>query len=567
MKRFSLFWLLLVVVGAVGCGQAATPETVTVRETVVVEKEVTQVVEKEVTTVVEVEKEVTTVVEVPVAAGESCGHEIVIGINGDGQSANPLYGSDSSTIWRTDQISEPLVFLDWETLQPIPWLAESWEVSDDGTTYTFHLRTGPQWPDGTPLTAEDFEFTVLTILSPDYTGQWQGIYTDIVGAEEVIAGETTELEGFTVIDEKTFEIKLKAPNAGFLPFTARNFKPIPKHLLEGEKLTPDHPFMQNPVGVGPYRLVEHVKGDHLTMEAKDDYWGEPVCAKRITERIIPDMNALAAALEAGDIDQMNPLEPRYVQQFTGNPDIQIHEPPSPYMDAIYFNFNNEVLANPAVRQAIALTLNMEEFSEKVLGGIQAPILGPLMPASWAYDPEIREPGQDLEKAQEVLAATTIPAGTTLKIKTNAGNTTREQMATYAQAQLAKIGITAEVEFQEWSTFFGDVIDGNFDMIVLTSNAGIPDPDTLHTDYHTDGARNYGKYSNPEVDRLLEEARGTMDVDQRKELYKQAQELLVQDLPRIWAYEYLYSIATRSNITNVRPSALGPMWDAKYWHKN
>jgi peptide/nickel transport system substrate-binding protein len=210
---------------------------------------------------------------------------------------------------------------------------------------------------------------------------------------------------------------------------------------------------------------------------------------------------------------------------------------------------------------------MEEFSEKVLGGIQAPILGPLMPASWAYDPEIREPGQDLEKAQEVLAATTIPAGTTLKIKTNAGNTTREQMATYAQAQLAKIGITAEVEFQEWSTFFGDVIDGNFDMIVLTSNAGIPDPDTLHTDYHTDGARNYGKYSNPEVDRLLEEARGTMDVDQRKELYKQAQELLVQDLPRIWAYEYLYSIATRSNITNVRPSALGPMWDAKYWHKN
>jgi peptide/nickel transport system substrate-binding protein len=498
---------------------------------------------------------------------EGCGHEIRIGINGDGQSVNPLYGSDSSTVFRTDMISEPLVFLDWETGQPIPWLAESWDVSEDGTAYTFHLREGPQWPDGTPLTAQDFEFTLHTILSPDYTGPWQAYFANLVGADQVIAGEAEQLEGVQVIDDKTLRLELNEPNAAFLAINARNLKPIPKHLLEGEELTPEHPFMQDPVGVGPYRVRERVVGDHTTLEAKDEYWGEPVCAKLITEQIIPDMEALAAALESGSVDQMNPLEPRYVLRFRENPDIDVHKTPSRILDALHINTENEILADPTVRQAIAKTLSMDEFAETVLSGVQAPATGPLVPGSWAYDPTVQLPEQNIEEAEALLVEAGYADGFTVNVKTNAGNTTREQMATYLQGQLAKIGVDAEVEFQEWSTFFSGVLDGNFDIVVLSGTAGIPDPDTMYNDYHTNGATNYGNYSNPGVDTLLEEARRTLDVEERTELYQQVQEILVQDLPRIWAYEYLMDTATRSNISNVRPSFLGPMWDAAYWHRN
>jgi ABC-type transport system substrate-binding protein len=368
------------------------------------------------------------------------------------------------------------------------------------------------------------------------------------------------------VNEKTLQLKLNQPNAAFLANAARNLKPVPKHLLEGQKITADHPFTQNPIGVGPYRLKEWVKGDHITLEAKPDYWGKPVCAKLITERIIPDMNALGLALESGSIDHMNPLEPRFVTRFKTNPDIVMYQPPTRVMDALYFNLKNEHLAKPQVRQAIAMSVNVEEFSQRVLSGIQAPTFNPLLKTSWAFDASLKQPSMDLDKAKALLAEAKVPDGFTIKIRTNAGNTTREQMATYTQAQLQKLGIKAEVELQEWGVFFGGVTQGNFDMIVLSTNGGVPDPDTLYSDYHSKGSSNYGKYSNPELDKILEQARLTSNIDERKKLYQQAQAILVKELPRVWAYEYLFDTAFRKNITNVTPSSLGPMWDARYWAK-
>lgn len=576
MRRLSVLLSLVVLVLLIAaCGQAGpTPEAEPAEEQAAPTAEPTEAMEEAAPTEAPAEQEAEAETDAGAAEAdtemtweEGCGHEILIGINGDGQSVNPLYGSDSSTIFRTDQISEPLVYLDWETMEPIPWLAESWDVSEDGTTYTFTIREGPKWPDGTPLTAQDFEFTLLTILSPDYTGPWQGLFAGLAGADAMIAGDSDSLDGVQVIDDKTLQLTLAEPNAAFLPIAARHLKPIPKHLLEGEDLSPEHPFMQDPIGVGPYRVAERVPGDHTTLEAKPDYWGEPVCAARITERIIPDMEALSAALESGSVDQMNPLEPRYVLRFQDNPDINVNKTPATIQDALYFNTQNEILADPQVRRAIAMTVDMNQFTEQVLSGIQAPVPGPLVPASWAYDPDARKPEQDLEQASQLLADAGYADGFTVRVRTNAGNTTREQMATYLQGQLEQVGVTAEVEFQEWSTFFTGVVDGDFDIVVLSSQAGVPDPDTLYNDYHTNGGNNYGKYSNPEVDALLEEARATQGTEARKELYTQVQELLVQDLPRSWGYEYLADTATRANISNVRPSALGPMWDAKYWRKN
>lgn len=507
-----------------------------------------------------------------VAEGQAagCGGQITTATNADAQGVSPLYGSDSGTIWRTDQISESLVTLDGKTLRPTPWLAESWTVSKDGTTYTFRVRRGPKWPDGTPLTAADFAFTLQAFLSPGYTGPWQGLFRDIVGADAMIAGSSSQLEGVKVLDPQTFSIQLAHPNAAFLATAAPYLRPIPEHLLKGQKLTPDNSFVQHPVGVGAYHLVEWVKGDHILLEANPGYWGKPVCASRLMDRSINDMNALALALESGDVDQIAPVSPRDLLRLKTNKNIKEYFPPAARMDALYFNFNVKPLADSRVRQAIAMTLNMKSFTQKVLAGLQAPVPGPLVAGSWANDPSIREPGEDLAKAKSLMAEAGYANGFTLTVGANAGNTTREEMASYVQAQVAKIGIKIDIQLQEWSTFITSTTQGKFQVVVLTTLAGIPDPDTLYADYHTNGASNYGKYSNPQLDRLLEDARAAQDVTQRKNLYKQAEQILVRDLPRVWAYEYLSAFATRANISNVAVSVVGDLqgekWGARYWRK-
>ena len=504
------------------------------------------------------------------ATRPGCGGQINSATNADSQSVNPLYGNDTGAVWRTDQLSDSLVALDWQTVRPIPLLAESWQVSSDGTAYTFLLRNGPKWPDGTPLTADDFAFTLQGILSPDYTGPWQGLFRDIAGADRVIAGQTQQIDGVRVLNNRSFQIRLTRPNAAFLAVAARHLEPLPAHMLRGQKLTPEHPFMQRPVGVGAYRLVEWVKGDHILFEAKPDYWGPPVCARRLRDRFITDMSALALALESGDVDQIAPVSPRDLIRMRANPNIKLYFPPAARMDSIYFNLQKKELSDARVRQSVAMTLNLKEFAANVLAGLQAPVFSPVVSTSWAYDAAIRQPDQDVEKAKALLTEAGYPNGFTVTVGANSGNTTREQMATYLQAQLAKIGIKANVQLNEWSTFITGVTEGKFEMVVLSSFAGVPDPDTLYADYHSKGTSNSGKYSNPQVDQLLEQARTLQDLERRKAIYKEAQSLIVRDLPRVSAYEYLGAFATRANIANVRVSVIGDFtgqkWDLRNWEK-
>src|SRR5438552_692620 len=136
------------------------------------------------------------------ATRPGCGGQVNSATHAGSQVVNPLYGNDTGTVWRADQISDSLVALGWQTGRAVPLLAESWQVSSDGTAYTFLLRNGPKWPDGTPLTADDFAFTLHAILSPDYTGPWQGLFRDIVGADRVIAGQTQAIDGVRVLNNR-----------------------------------------------------------------------------------------------------------------------------------------------------------------------------------------------------------------------------------------------------------------------------------------------------------------------------------------------------------------------------
>jgi peptide/nickel transport system substrate-binding protein len=514
--------------------------------------------------VVEEEPTATTEPE-PEPAGCQCGGDIVIGSNGDGKIVNPILAMDTDGFWRSDLMFDSLVRVDPKTTEPVGQLAESWDVSDDGLTYTFTLKDADvRWQDGEPFTVADIEYTMMEILKPTYTGIFQTRFADLVGADKVIAGEATELEGFKVIDDKTVQFKLNAPNAAFLAYAVDDLKFLPKHLLEGQEITEDMAYSLAPVGNGPYKFKEWDKGNRFVMEWNEDYWGGKPCAKTLTTQVIPDMAALAAAVEAGDIDMTIMVPPTEVPRLAQVEGLAYYKQPSVGAEALWFNLNHPILSDLRVRQAIAHALDVQAFTEGVLQATTDPANQHISNASWAWDPDATLPEYNVEKAKELMADAGYADGFKIKLSCNQGNFFREHFVEFAQAELAKIGIEVEVEKPEWGTFIGGVMEGNYEMRFHNQSGGIPDPDVIYDIYHTDGANNYSDYSNADVDRLLEEARLEGDLEKRKELYYQVTAILNQDLPCFPAFWRPNPLVANAKFGNVLPSVVHTYGSIHEW---
>jgi peptide/nickel transport system substrate-binding protein len=548
--------LMIISLIAVACGPTPEPEVIekTVKETVIVEQTVKETVIVEATS------------EPESAAGEcQCGFDAVLGANGDAKIVNPILAIDSDGFWRTDLMFDSLVRVDPVTTEIVGQLADSWDVSDDGTTYTFHLVDADvRWHDGEPFTVEDIEYTMMEILKPTYTGIFQQRFQDLVGADQVIAGEATELEGFQIIDDKTVEFKLNQPNAPFLAWAVSALKFLPKHLLEGQEITEDMPYSLAPVGNGPYKFKEWDKGNRFVMEWNEDYWGEKPCAKTITTLGIPDMQALAAAVEAGDIDMTIMVPPTEVPRLAEIDDLQYFKQPAIGPESLWFNLNHPILSDPKVRQAIAHAIDAEGFTIGVLQGTTGPANTHFTTGSWAYDPDAQLPEYDPEKAKALLAEAGYEDGFTVKLTCNQGNFFREHFVEFAQAELEKVGITVEVEKAEWGTFIGNVMDGNYDMAFYNEEGGIPDPDVAFEYFHTDGPNNYSHYSNADVDAWLEEARVESDPDKRKDLYFQIQNQLNEDLPTAPMFWRPNPLVVNAKYENVVPSGIHTYGGIQNW---
>ena len=560
-KRITSVLAMLMIVSLVvgACGATPEPEVIekTVKETVIVEQTVKETVIVEATAAPET------------ATGEcQCGFDAVLGANGDAKIVNPILAMDSDGFWRTDLMFDSLVRVDPVTTEIVGQLADSWDVSDDGTTYTFHLVDADvRWHDGEPFTVDDIEFTMMEILKPTYTGIFQQRFQDLVGADQVIAGEATELEGFQVIDEKTVQFKLNQPNAPFLAWAVSALKFVPKHLLEGQDITEDMPYSLAPVGNGPYKFKEWDKGNRFVMEWNEDYWGEKPCAKTITTLAIPDMQALAAAVEAGDIDMTIMVPPTEVPRLAEIDDLQYFKQPAIGPESLWFNLNHPILSDPKVRQAIAHAIDAEGFTIGVLQGTTGPANTHFTTGSWAYDPDAELPEYDPEKAKALLAEAGYEDGFTVKLTCNQGNFFREHFVEFAQAELEKVGITVEVEKAEWGTFIGNVMDGNYDMAFYNEEGGIPDPDVAFEYFHTDGPNNYSHYSNADVDGWLEQARVESDPEKRKELYYQIQNQVNADLPTVPMFWRPNPLVVNAKYDNVVPSGIHTYGGIHNWCLN
>jgi peptide/nickel transport system substrate-binding protein len=417
-----------------------------------------------------------------------------------------------------------------------PGLATSWQTLDD-ETWEFQLREGVTFHDGTPFTADDVAFTIERAADVPNSPSSFGIYLK----------QITDIE---VVDDVTIRLTTDGPYP-LMPNDLSTVAIVSRANGEGAA-TEDYNSGKAAIGTGPYRFVEWVPGDRIVIERHDDYWGEPPAWERVTFRPITSGPARVAALLAGDVDVIEGVPTTDVAQLEANPQISLSSgisnrviylhldsdrDESPFVDA---SACEEGVTNPLtdarVRRAISLAINREAMVDRVMEG-QAIAAGQLLPDGFfGTVPGLGPDPLDLEAARELLAEAGCPEGFQLTIHGPNDRYINDAEITQAVAQmLTRAGIRTQVETMPASVFFSRGSNLEFSLMLVgwgsgTGEASSPLKSLLATfdPERGFGASNRGRYANPEMDRLLEEALATVDDEEREALLQEATEVAMAD---------------------------------------
>ncbi len=458
---------------------------------------------------------------------------------------NPIMTGDVSGVVMTKLLFNGLTRPDRETLEPRPDLAVSWEATDVGATWTFKLREGVSWHDGAPFTAEDVKFTFESILDPK--------------VNTVMRGHFKSLKGVDALDKTTVRFALDQPFAAFPAFMGHLGTVcvgiIPKHALSGQDLNTT-PFNKTaPIGTGPFKFKELKAADHVTLVAYDDYhFGRPLL-DTFNWKIIPDSNNAVAQLRTGELTA-GLVSPAQAQALQSVSELKIERAPRVGFSYVGLNKSRPLFKDVRVRKAMMHALDRESILKKIYLDMYQLASGPVPPAiSWAHDPDVTKYTFDLPKAQALMAeagwspgadGVLVKDGTRFSFKmTGSRNPVTEQtLAAYQQAWKA-LGMETTIELLEFGVFIAQRRDSHdYDMMQHGWSLP-PDPDQFnywHSSAITGGGLNAGEYVNPEVDRLLEEGRKSLDPATRKTAYSKLQKVMADDLPELWLW---YSAEVRA----------------------
>ena len=418
------------------------------------------------------------------------------------------------------------------SLEVEPALAESWTVSDDGTVYTFTLRDGVTFHDGSALDAEAVKFNFDRMLDESHPFHDTGPFplSFFFGSVDIVEAP----------DPKTVVFRLKEPYAPFLSNLA-----YPTGLIVSPAAVEEHgeDFGRNPSGTGPFKFVEWESNAKVVVEANPDYWGGAPDLKAVVFRPITDANTRVAEMLSGGIDVMVEVPPDNLSTFADDASYTVFEQAGPHLWFLILNAKEGPMADRKVRQAVNYAIDKKALVENVLQGTAAIAAGPTPPAvAWAYNEALEPYPHDPEKAKALLKEAGAEGASLTFYVTEGGSGMLDPIAmgSAIQADLAEVGLDVTIETYEWNTFLGKVnpgLEGKADMAEMAWMTN--DPDTLpylalRTDAFPDkGGFNSGYYSNPKVDTLLEDARKATDQAERARLYKEMQEIVHEDAP--WAF--------------------------------
>ena len=448
-------------------------------------------------------------------------------------------------------------------LEPIPDLAYNWEISDDMLTYTFHLFDNVTWHDGVKFTSADVKFSYEKILKP-YHPEVSTYWTDFA-----------ELDRVDTPDDYTAVLHFKKKWAPALIYMTVTHSTIsPKHILEN--LTVDemkdpikNPVYNKPIGTGPFKFVEWVRGSHIALERNPNYHRTDSHGNRLpyldryVVKFIPEPASLILALVKGEIDCVFtdfPIEYTDWAEAISGMKVQIGGDVWSYVTRLRCNLREGPLSNKKVRQAISYAIDREEILDKAQMGLGEPVSGPYGPiGSWAYNPDIGGTYYyDPDKANALLDEAGYPRGADgkrfkIEILIKIGRPDEKAIAELTRDWLEDVGIEVEIKIQDFASFIDLLyVRWEFDIAIERQGAGIT-PDYYAKFYTSDqivriGWRNAMGYNNSRIDELFQQGRETLDREEHKEIYGEIQEILVEDLPDIYIYESMLIFAWKEEYT-------------------
>ena len=412
---------------------------------------------------------------------------------------------------------DKLVDID-ENGEIVPMLAKSYDVSDDGKVYTFHLRDGIKFHDGTEFNAEAVKYNLERYQEED----------------SVRSTEVEPIESVEAVDEYTVRVTLSEPFAPFLAvLTDRaGIMASPKAIEENNGR-----ISKDPVGTGPFKFVERVRGDHITVEKNPDYWQEGLPKiDKIEYRGIDDENVQYQNLQSGELDIIDSIPLVEFKELQESGDYNVSIEPGLGYQGVFLNVTQPPFDNKQLRQAVYRLVDRDAIVKAVLRNVGGEAgNSPFSEQSWAYSEESDSyPERSVEEAKTLLEEAGKPDGFSFTLKTDP-SPINQQIGQVIQNNLKPAGIDVKLEQEEFGTLLDDSTNGNFQALFLGWSGRI-DPDLNIYDFTvTNGDFNDSGYSNPEVDKLLNEARTTSDRDRRKELYGQVMEILHEDVPYVYLY--------------------------------
>lgn len=448
---------------------------------------------------------------------------------------NPAVSTTRNDRLVAQYIFTPVLHLD-RNLQPIPGLADSWDVSDDGLTYRFHLNKKATFSDGKPVRASDLIFTLRKIVDPASEA------LQIAGAFEQM-----DLTKTRAIDDHTAEIVFRQPLAMQLTrFT--DVMVVPEHVYSKGSFRGDH--NETAVGSGPYVLVKREPGKEVVIERRRDYWTKKPHIERVVWKVINDHGVAFNALKLGQIDETILTADTWVRE-RNDPEvtktIDFQRFYTLNYNYIAWNTRHPALSDKRVRRALAMCVPIDVIINDLFQGTARAMTGPFTPDEWAYNPTVPVIRHDLDGARKALAEAgwsdangdgVLEKGSQqmkfdLLIMT--GSATAKQFAQMVQAELKKVGVQVNIDLMDGAAAIQRIVSGNYQAAYLSWDLD-PDPDLFaifHSSQIPPRGQNFVYYSNPAVDRLIEQSRGEMDAGKRKELFWRIHELLAEDQPYTW----------------------------------
>ncbi|MCB8878191.1 ABC transporter substrate-binding protein [Acidisoma silvae] len=482
------------------------------------------------------------------AAAARADSTLVIGIAADptGFDAEAVENNTSGFVMST--VYDSLLRYKPGTTAVAPGIAESWDVSPDGLTYTFHLKRGVKFSDGTPLDAKAVIWNVDRLLNkanPQYiynTGPVEG-YIDFTYGD---------VASYRAVDDNTVEFKFKKPSAPFLNSLAMVWNGLVSPAAAA-KWGKD--YRNHPVGSGPFIFREWRQRDEIILDANPNYWGGKPKVDHLIFKELPDPQAAVLALKQGDIQILADLSTQSVPVIKHDPTITLLTQPGLAVSGVAIPVDVPPFNDPRVRQALNYAVDKTVINKALYADLAVPMTSPLPQAQWGFDKSLPGYPYDVAKAKALLKEAGVKPGTQVELLTynspRGYNPAGPNLAIAIQGFLKKVGIVASVRQLEIGAYFSLVRSGTYKGLMMEGWTGDNgDPDNFLSELW--GAANipivnWSRYNNPKVESLLSQALVVSDPAKRTALYDQAQKTILDDAPWIFVNSTLQIRAIRNNV--------------------